>query len=283
MPRLPGFVTTNSRWRVPIAGVTFLGLAVTGCAGSQAVGTVRGESGPVAWEVSDIRERSEDQGRLVRWTFTVTLRNTGSTGINLTTVSRDVQAPLSDVWGGQERSAGQRRLDAGSALRLSEEFAYRCRDCDIGYAASTLGRGITRIVQYEGTDDQGRSLVVTVRIPLHRGAGTASPEQRAGLGATGRYHGLLSYYPARTSRRYPAVSIQAILEQVATELSGEIASREERGTVRAIVQGEEFAGEFRLGEVACKLAGQVSGGGATITGTFECADGEAGSLVINRM
>lgn len=106
--------------------------------------TVRGESGPVAWEVSDIREGSEDQGRLVRWTFTVTLRNTGPTGITLTMVTRDVQAPSSDVWGGQENSAGQRRLDAGSVLRLSEEFAYRCRDCDIGYAASALGRGSAR-------------------------------------------------------------------------------------------------------------------------------------------
>jgi hypothetical protein len=79
------------------------------------------------------------------------------------------------------------------------------------------------------------------------------------------------------------VNIQATLEQAATQLSGEIASREDRGPIRATVQGEDRFGEFRLGDVACTLTGQVLGGGATLTGTFECANGEAGSLVVNRM
>jgi hypothetical protein len=265
-----------------LVGSTFLGVALAGCAASGTPRTMRGQSGAVTWEVTDIRERSEDRGRFVRWTYTVTLRNTGPIGINLVKITRDVQA-RSDVWGGQQTESGARRLDAGGTLRMSETYAHWCRDCDLGYAATMLRQGVTRVVQYEGADDQRRPVAITLLLPLYLGAGTATPEERAGFGATGRYHGMLSYYPARTTRRYPSVSIQAILEQTATDLSGEIASREDRGSIRGTVRGEELSGEFRLGDVACRVTGQVLGDGATLTGTFECDNGEAGSLVVNRM
>jgi hypothetical protein len=41
----------------------------------------KGDSGPIAWEVTDIRQSLEEQGNRMRWDHTLALRNTGSTTV----------------------------------------------------------------------------------------------------------------------------------------------------------------------------------------------------------
>jgi hypothetical protein len=60
-------------------GILLLSLAVAaplaGCAAVTSGRDLRGESGQVAWEVVDLRQRMEENGTRMRWEYVVVLRN----------------------------------------------------------------------------------------------------------------------------------------------------------------------------------------------------------------
>jgi hypothetical protein len=271
-----------ARSRIRVVGVTLLGVAVAGCATSGTPSTLRGQSGAVTWEVGDVRQTSEDRGRWLRWEYMLTLRNVGSAGITFSKVSVGAIGSA-ESWGGQGEQSFKRRLDAGAELHVADSYSRWCRDCDPGYAEMLFRQGITRILTYEGIDDQGRPLSVTVRIPFHPGMGTTESERRSLSGVVGQYHGVLYYYPARSpGRRYTSQDIRVILGRTGARVSGEIRTPQLSGPIQATVTGEALAGEFILDGVTCAVNGTSAGDGATVIGTFDCASGEGGSLVLNR-
>jgi hypothetical protein len=155
-----------------------LGLTLLGCATNETVRTVQGQSGPVAQEVSDIRQTIEDSGRRLRWDYPLTLRNTSSTAITCETVVRNIITPRGDVSGGMASETLVHRLDVGADWRtVGNSYSHGCSQCDPSSAAEVLRRGVTRILEFAGRDDQGRTVTVTVRIPLNSGVGGAKTDK----------------------------------------------------------------------------------------------------------
>ncbi len=140
----------------PIGAVTLALLAclVSACAAGD-TGRLQGESGPVTWEVTNLRYRVSAAGDEVRWYYTLVLKETagrtiqfekaerGSYGLNLSSIPSEV--------------AFQRKLSPLSELRLN----YRDGLLD-PRRLSTM----TVFRRFRGKDDTGRSITVDVRIPL---------------------------------------------------------------------------------------------------------------------
>jgi hypothetical protein len=69
----------------------------------------------------------------------------------------------------------------------SEEFrakdslppCHGCPQCDVNRAAEMLRKGITRILEFTGHDDQGQPVTVTVRIPLNSSVGARTDMAKA--------------------------------------------------------------------------------------------------------
>ena len=56
-------------------------------------------------------------------------------------------------------------------MRLDQTFALNCRDCDSSRAQSVFSRGVVRVLQFEGQDDQGQSVKTTATIHLDSSSG----------------------------------------------------------------------------------------------------------------
>jgi hypothetical protein len=163
-----------------LVALLVLGLALLGCATNDGLRTLQGQSGPVAWEASDIRQTSEDSGHRLRWDYVLTLRNTSSTAITFEKVVRNVITPSGDVFGGMASEALTRRLDVGAEWRtVNNSYSHGCPQCDVNRAAEMLRKGITRILEFTGHDDQGQPVTVTVRIPLNSSVGARTDMAKA--------------------------------------------------------------------------------------------------------
>ena len=170
--------TTSGPRRCLFALLTF-GLAFLGCATSDGLRSLQGQSGSVAWEVSDIRQTSEEGGSRLRWDYVLTLRNTGSTAITFEQVARNIITP-GESWGGMSSQALVRRLDVGGEWRMTNNsYSHGCPRCDASSAARVLRDGVTRVLEFTGRDDQGRPVTVTVRIPFNSGVGAKTDMNKA--------------------------------------------------------------------------------------------------------
>jgi hypothetical protein len=65
---------------------------LSACATGDTARTLRGQAGRVAWEIVDIEQALEDQGFLMRWTFTIVLRNPSGVGIAFEQLEMATQA-----------------------------------------------------------------------------------------------------------------------------------------------------------------------------------------------
>lgn len=169
--------------RLGIVAVTCL-LAST-CA-TTAVGgpdAFRGTSGSVAWEVVDIGRIASADNQRFRWSYTIVLRNTGDTTIEITRVERSLSASArGDIIGGTPTSQALRRtLRAGSELRVpaSDDWGW-IRGGTFGGAATLSPITVRR--RFFGTDQTGRPIEIDVQVRLDRGVGRLStpptaPEQ----------------------------------------------------------------------------------------------------------
>src|SRR5262245_13030286 len=150
------------------------GVVVAGCADTEFGGGLRGESGPVAWEVTDLRQtRSNDTGHdpTITWWFTLVLHNTSASAITFRQLTSGMVTPGGESFGGQGTQPYRRTLKAGDEMRLEQTFAFNCRDCDAGRAQSVFSQGVVRVLQLEGQDDQGRSVKTTANIRLDSSSG----------------------------------------------------------------------------------------------------------------
>jgi hypothetical protein len=64
------------------------------------------------------------------------------------------------------------RLKAGDEERVGlRTFSFHCRDCDPSTVEATFRRGIVRIHDFVGKDEQGRTIHAVLRIRLDSSSG----------------------------------------------------------------------------------------------------------------
>jgi hypothetical protein len=143
---------------------------VVGCASTDTTGGLQGQAGPLTWEVSQVRQaRQADQ---ITWWYTLVLRNSSTSVIDLQRVTTGTIAP-GDSWGGQSSQPYVRRIAAGDEVRLdNQQFTFSCPNCDSSKAETVFRGGIVLVFQFEGVDDQGKSIRAPVRIRLDSSKGT---------------------------------------------------------------------------------------------------------------
>jgi hypothetical protein len=162
----------------PAALFLTLHLILAGCA-SQRVIAQKGESGPIAWEVTDIRQSLEEQGNRMRWNYTFVLRNTGSATVNfdqMTVVSTPLGA--GNFSGGHSTQRYVQTLKPGAEIREARSFSHGCnQNCDPQWVRQMLRAGVMQSVELRGRDDAGRTVTAVVRFRLDSsvGASAAAP------------------------------------------------------------------------------------------------------------
>lgn len=145
---------------------------------------LRGTSGPVAWEVVAIRTQLRPNGREIRWSYTLLLRETGGQRIRfdaLETRAASRSAGRIELLGGVHVDKVDLQIEARSETRLNLSYG-------IVYTAGTnpdLGEvpggreGVTVLYRLRGTDASGQALAVDVAVLLDPGmARTVPPERR---------------------------------------------------------------------------------------------------------
>jgi hypothetical protein len=136
------------------------GMMVAACAaGASGPAPLRGTSGPVAWEVVDVRQTRPDQ-YTVRWDYTVVLRETAGVGIDLERI--DMGAPETS---GRSTSEFRQRLPANSELRLRHSYGALMKFGDTTFGRLETFGGAKVIHRYSGRDDAGKR--VTIDVPIH--------------------------------------------------------------------------------------------------------------------
>jgi hypothetical protein len=143
---------------------------VVGCATTDTTGALQGQAGPLAWEVSQVRQNR--QPSQIARSFTLLLRNSSSLDIGLLGVATSTIAS-GDSWGGQSSHSFVRRIKAGDEWRIeNQQFTFSCPNCDQSKAETSFRTGVVLVFQFEGVDDQGRSSRAPVRIRLDSSTGT---------------------------------------------------------------------------------------------------------------
>jgi hypothetical protein len=125
---------------------------------------IRGTSGPVTWEVVNLRQQVSADGQETRWSYTLVLRETAGRAIQFERVQGGAYG------GGIESVPGdmkfEYKLNAKSELRVNDGAVLHSR----------LGGAVSVFERFLGRDDAGRPITVDVRIPLAAGAGRGPSE-----------------------------------------------------------------------------------------------------------
>ncbi len=152
-------------------------LLALGCASAEiASGTgARGTAGPVAWEVSDVGRIVSSDNQELRWSYLVTLRNTGDQSIQLETLEKAAVTTSGDTIGGTPTSRPFRRtLAPRSDIRvpMSEAWGWAAPYRPFGGTATLPD--ITAVRRFRGTDGRGASIDILVRVRLGASTGQLS-------------------------------------------------------------------------------------------------------------
>jgi hypothetical protein len=153
--------------------VTVIAL-VSACATGDASRALRGQAGHVLWEIVDVEQAVEDHGFLMRWTFTIVLRNPSDVGIAFEQVEAVTQAAgtVDSIWGGMGVRPFAQRLEAGGELRIRPSQAWGCPLCPQGELRRIFADGILFYYTLLGRDDAGGAVKVPVAIRLNSSVGT---------------------------------------------------------------------------------------------------------------
>jgi hypothetical protein len=145
---------------------------LAGCAATNAGRDLRGESGPVAWEVVDVRQSREENAARMRWDYTLVLRNRGASAIAFERVDVGSQAVGTvDVWGGMSSQAFTHRLKPDGEIRLSRSDTWGCPHCDASHLRHLLRSGFIRFLTFTGRDERGAGVKVSIRVRLDSSVG----------------------------------------------------------------------------------------------------------------
>ena len=145
-------------------------LFTAGCASSPR--PPRGVSGPVEWEVADIRQSRTPDGREIRWDYTIFLRETDGRRIRFETLQ--LGAERAYLQGEAREEQFQRELAPRSELRLQRYYviyflAFAAPSFDWPTPGGSEGARVTH--RFIGRDETGRRVVTEVRVRLDPGVG----------------------------------------------------------------------------------------------------------------
>src|SRR5262245_26099373 len=174
-------------------------LAAVGCA-SASTDKAQGTSGSVTWEVSDIGRILSADNQRVRWSYVITLRNTGDRPARFERLERAITMSGLDSIGGTPTSRTySQTLAAGAELRYAAVDTWGWLSGSGGNStfggAATL-RSVTAYRRFIGTDDRSAPIqvLVTVRLDPTIGRLSRPPTPPANLppATTLRYSGDLT-------------------------------------------------------------------------------------------
>ena len=107
-----------------------------GCASAGVTRPLRGQSGSVSWEISDVRQEPEEPPFQMRWTFWIAVKNLGNTGIAFEELEIGSQpgGTVDHFWGGIGTEPFTRRLEpsCGSAGATRRAALCAARPSSIG-------------------------------------------------------------------------------------------------------------------------------------------------------
>ena len=150
------------------------GIHLPACAVGGSTRELQGQSGPVSWEIVDIRQGLEDNGRRMSWTFSLVLRNTGTIPIAFEHVelgSRTGGTVDYGISGGMGTEPFAQRLEAGAETRIRRSHSWGCSDCAPAQLHQFFSDGIIVYYTAIGRDDAGGSVRVPIAIRLNSSVG----------------------------------------------------------------------------------------------------------------
>lgn len=181
--------------------VVVLGAMLEGCASGRA-DLSRGEAGPIAWEVADVRQTVEERGNRMRWNYTLVLKNTGSTAVTFDQMTLIATIPGGNMSGGHTIRSYNRRLEPGSELReIGNGYSHGCvQSCDPQYVQQMLRSGVTRVIELRGKVDGGQAVTPIIRLRLDSSVGMRVTPVRDLARLAGTWRGSI-YGPGSGSAR----------------------------------------------------------------------------------
>ena len=141
------------------------------CAVGGSARELRGQSGPVSWEILDIRQELE--GSRMRWTFSIVVKNTGNTGIGFEQVEIGSQpgGTVDSFWGGIDTQSFTQRLEPGAETRMVQTTSWGCPQCAPADLHRTFADGVIVYYTLVGRDDAGSRVRVPLAIRLNSSVG----------------------------------------------------------------------------------------------------------------
>jgi hypothetical protein len=159
--------------------LTLAGVAVVlmaGCASVATDGPAKSQvsSGVVTWEVSDLGQIVSADGQRIRWSYVITIRNTGDRAIQLESVERAIFSDHPNATGGTPTSrAYSRRIDPRSALQYAanDDWGWRQTTPGVVFGGAAALQAITAYRRFVSKDDGGAPIEIAVRVRLDRSVG----------------------------------------------------------------------------------------------------------------
>jgi hypothetical protein len=161
------------------AGLILALLAITtqlpACAagGTGSLGVSRGQSGPVAWEIIDMKQTLEDNGFRMRWNFTIVFKNTASVPFDFERVETGSRAggPADDIIGGIATVPFAQHLEPDGEMRLTQSESWGCPQCPPGHLSRVFSDGVIVYYAFLGHDGAGGSVRVPIAIRFDSSVG----------------------------------------------------------------------------------------------------------------
>jgi hypothetical protein len=126
-----------------------------------------GASGPVAWEIADVRQALAPDGKAIRWSYVIVLKETTGVGIQLEML--DVGSQREHVEGVSRTEKFDHRIAPHGQLRVPrfyEIFFVPGAGPSFGQAEPGGREGGTVLYRFRGKDDMGKATRIDVRVRL---------------------------------------------------------------------------------------------------------------------
>lgn len=152
-------------------GLLTMGCSSMGTDGGRGSG---GASGPITWEVSDMGRIVSADNQRIRWSYVITIRNTGDGAVQLESVERAIFSSHPDVAGGTRTSRPyNRRIEARSELRYAanDDWGWRQTSPGVAFGGAAVLDAITAYRRFIGSYDRGKRIEIETRVRLDPSVG----------------------------------------------------------------------------------------------------------------
>jgi predicted small secreted protein len=139
-------------------------------------GDMKGQSGPVTWEIVDIRQSLEDNGSKMRWDYNLVFKNVSDMAVEFERMETNSRAGGSvDMFGGIDTTPFARQLAPRGELRVNRSWTFSCSRCAPGHMPRFFGDGVIVYHTFFGHDGAGRDVRVPIAIRLNSSVGVRTP------------------------------------------------------------------------------------------------------------